>query len=61
MYVEYVFSKIEIFKLQEWETGEVTNYVIYLTLFISFIFNIFIYCYMGELVAEQVGFFTAKN
>lgn len=54
MYAECVLPKIGTFKLQEWEIGEFANYVTYTILLISFIFNIFLFCYIGELVAEQV-------
>ncbi|XP_019699408.2 uncharacterized protein LOC105188541 isoform X2 [Harpegnathos saltator] len=39
--------------ITEWETGELTNYVTYTIILISLIFNIFIFCYIGELIAEQ--------
>lgn len=40
--------------LQEWENKETTSYITYVVLLLSITFNIFIYCYIGELVAEKV-------
>lgn len=53
-YIQITFPKIGIFKLQEWEIGEFTSYITYVILLITFTFDIFIFCYIGELVAEQV-------
>jgi len=45
---------IRIFTLQEWGITDSAAYITYVVLLISFTFNIFIFCYIGELVAEQV-------
>ncbi|KAF3424632.1 hypothetical protein E2986_07793 [Frieseomelitta varia] len=37
----------------ELTSNDVTSVVTYVILFISFTFNIFIYCYIGEIVAEE--------
>ncbi|XP_011684387.1 PREDICTED: odorant receptor 4-like [Wasmannia auropunctata] len=37
----------------EWESKNPTSYITYIVLTLSFIFNIFILCYIGELVAEK--------
>jgi hypothetical protein len=47
-------SGIRIFTLQEWGITDSATYITYVVLLISFTFNIFIFCYIGELVAEQV-------
>ncbi|XP_024876942.1 uncharacterized protein LOC112457875 [Temnothorax curvispinosus] len=39
--------------IMEWEIGDFATYVTYVILLISFTFNIFLFCYIGELVAEQ--------
>ncbi|KAL6259107.1 hypothetical protein P5V15_009029 [Pogonomyrmex californicus] len=39
--------------IMEWEIGELASYITYSVLLISFTFNIFIFCYIGELVAMQ--------
>ncbi|XP_025158218.1 uncharacterized protein LOC105188545 [Harpegnathos saltator] len=39
--------------IMEWETGELANYVTYTIILVSLTFNIFIFCYIGELIAEQ--------
>ncbi|XP_018348713.1 PREDICTED: odorant receptor 63a-like [Trachymyrmex septentrionalis] len=41
------------YSLTEWETKETTSYITYIVLLISLTFNIFIFCYIGELVAEK--------
>lgn len=48
------FPNLEIFTFQEWESKEIASYVTYTILLISLTFNIFIFCYIGELVTEQV-------
>jgi len=53
-------SNIEIFTFQEWETKETTSYITYIVLLISLTFNIFIFCYIGELVAEKVKSLQSK-
>ncbi|XP_014487905.1 PREDICTED: odorant receptor 22c-like, partial [Dinoponera quadriceps] len=37
----------------EWGSVEIAAYVTYITLLLSFTFNIFIFCYIGELIIEQ--------
>lgn len=39
---------------QEWNSNDIMQSISYMILMISFSFNIFIFCYIGELVAEQV-------
>ncbi|XP_070158752.1 odorant receptor 10-like [Polyergus mexicanus] len=39
--------------ITEWNINEPARYVTYIVLLISLTFNIFIFCYIGELVAEQ--------
>ncbi|KAL2731023.1 odorant receptor 13a-like [Vespula squamosa] len=39
--------------MTEWERNETIGTLTYCTLLVSFIFNIFILCYIGELLAEQ--------
>lgn len=47
-----------ILALQEWASKEMTATLTYTVLLISVTFNIFIFCYIGELVAEQVRLHT---
>ncbi|XP_011684704.1 PREDICTED: uncharacterized protein LOC105448040 [Wasmannia auropunctata] len=44
---------VEYFVIVEWENKEMTSYVTYVVLYIAVTFNIFILCYVGELVAEK--------
>ncbi|XP_071641260.1 odorant receptor 43a-like isoform X1 [Temnothorax longispinosus] len=39
--------------IMEWESKKTTSYITYIVLLLSFTFNIFIFCYIGELVAEK--------
>ncbi|XP_036147239.1 odorant receptor 4 [Monomorium pharaonis] len=39
--------------VMEWKLKNATSYVTYIVLYTSLTFNIFIYCYIGELVAEK--------
>ncbi|XP_076642162.1 odorant receptor 10-like isoform X4 [Halictus rubicundus] len=39
--------------LMEWETHDIATVVTYVLILVSFGFNIFIFCYIGELIAEQ--------
>ncbi|XP_018310067.1 uncharacterized protein [Mycetomoellerius zeteki] len=41
------------FVITEWERKDMTSYVTYIVLYMSLTFNIFILCYIGELVAEK--------
>ncbi|XP_011880194.1 PREDICTED: odorant receptor 63a-like [Vollenhovia emeryi] len=41
------------YTLTEWESKETTSYITYFVLLISLTFNVFIFCYIGELVAEK--------
>jgi len=40
--------------LQEWDSSEPARYITYIVLLLSLTFNIFIFCYIGELIAGQV-------
>jgi len=51
-----ILNKIFTFFFQEWERKDMTSYVTYVVLYTSLTFNIFILCYIGELVAEKVKF-----
>ncbi|XP_039304871.1 uncharacterized protein LOC105195172 isoform X2 [Solenopsis invicta] len=42
------------YTLTEWENREPASYITYIVLLISLTFNIFIFCYIGELVAEKI-------
>ena len=39
---------------QEWRNSDAIAVITYVTLFISFTFNVFIFCYIGEILTEQV-------
>ncbi|GAB1864857.1 Odorant receptor [Camponotus japonicus] len=39
--------------IMEWNNKEPARYITYIVLLISLTFNIFIFCYIGELIAEQ--------
>ncbi|KAK2583197.1 hypothetical protein KPH14_009217 [Odynerus spinipes] len=39
--------------IAEWEKGDMVSNFTHITLIISFAFNIFIFCYIGELLAEE--------
>ncbi|XP_018046425.1 PREDICTED: odorant receptor 43a-like [Atta colombica] len=39
--------------IMEWESQKTTSYITYTVLLLSFTFNIFIFCYIGELIAEK--------
>lgn len=41
--------------LQEWNSKDIMLSITHMALMTSFTFNIFIFCYIGELVAEQVS------
>ncbi|XP_076760684.1 odorant receptor 35 [Xylocopa sonorina] len=41
--------------LTEWEQNETIGTLTYCTLLVSFTFNIFILCYIGEILSEQCG------
>ncbi|XP_011880193.1 PREDICTED: uncharacterized protein LOC105568825 isoform X2 [Vollenhovia emeryi] len=41
------------FSITEWETREPARYITFIVLLISLTFNIFIFCYIGELVTEK--------
>ncbi|KAL0117050.1 hypothetical protein PUN28_010126 [Cardiocondyla obscurior] len=41
------------FSMTEWETREPARYITFMVLLVSLTFNIFIFCYIGELVTEQ--------
>ncbi|XP_076642163.1 uncharacterized protein LOC143352972 isoform X5 [Halictus rubicundus] len=40
-------------RCKEWETHDIATVVTYVLILVSFGFNIFIFCYIGELIAEQ--------
>ncbi|XP_032669717.1 odorant receptor 24a-like isoform X1 [Odontomachus brunneus] len=44
---------IGYYSLTEWDTEDTKNLVTYGILFVSVTFNIFIFCYIGELLSEQ--------
>lgn len=46
---------------QEWENSDATAILTYFILLISFTFNILIFCYIGELLVEQVNLYIFKN
>ncbi|KAF3424631.1 hypothetical protein E2986_07794 [Frieseomelitta varia] len=39
--------------MKELKSNDVTNAVTYMIFLVSFTFNIFIFCYIGEIVAEE--------
>ncbi|XP_019883396.1 odorant receptor 85c-like isoform X1 [Camponotus floridanus] len=41
------------YTIMEWDSNDPARYITYIVLLLSFIFNIFIFCYIGELIAEQ--------
>lgn len=43
-----------ILPFQDWSQDEKQNLVPYSIIFVSVTFNIFIFCYIGEMLAEQV-------
>ncbi|KAK9299130.1 hypothetical protein QLX08_007748 [Tetragonisca angustula] len=43
--------------IMELKSNDVTNAVTYMIFLVSFTFNIFIFCYIGEIVAEEVSYF----
>nr|XP_031834873.1 odorant receptor 22c-like [Nomia melanderi] len=56
--VEFFGSTLDVcllgyYVIVEWTSKEMTATVTYMVLLISLTFNIFIFCYIGELVAEQ--------
>lgn len=46
---------LKLFNLQEWEDYNVVRLCSYTLALIMFSFNVFIYCYMGEQIIEQVS------
>lgn len=44
--------------LQEWNSNHLTDVMTYSVLLVSLTFNIFIFCYIGELVADKVEAFS---
>ncbi|CAK9805265.1 Odorant receptor 4 [Anthophora quadrimaculata] len=57
-FVEFLGSVLNIcllgyYIIMEWSSSHMTNAVTYFILLMSLTFNIFIFCYIGELVAEQ--------
>jgi len=40
--------------LQEWESNDAVSILIYAMLFLTFVFNIFVLCFVGELLTDQV-------
>ncbi|XP_063995663.1 uncharacterized protein LOC135173019 [Diachasmimorpha longicaudata] len=56
--VEVVYSTVvmcwlEFYCLREWSNSETLSLVAYITLFISLTFNIFILCYIGEILKNE--------
>lgn len=43
-----------MFVLQEWENNDAVSMLTYTILLLTFIFNIFILCFIGELLTDQV-------
>ncbi|XP_015431092.1 PREDICTED: uncharacterized protein LOC107187489 [Dufourea novaeangliae] len=57
-FVEFVGCTLNLcllgyYFITEWHSNDLTSAITYLTLLISLGFNIFIFCYIGELIAEQ--------
>ncbi|KAG6804468.1 odorant receptor 35 [Apis mellifera caucasica] len=57
-FVEFIGCTLNIcflgyFLLKEWEQSETIGILTYCILLISFIFNIFILCYIGEILSEE--------
>jgi len=55
-----ISPNIKLIILQEWESQKTTSYITYTVLLLSFTFNIFIFCYIGELIAEKVSSITVE-
>lgn len=47
--------------LQEWNSNHLTDVMTYSVLLVSLTFNIFIFCYIGELVADKVEAFSEST
>ncbi|CAK9826100.1 Odorant receptor 4 [Anthophora retusa] len=57
-FIEFLGCTMDIclvgyYVIMEWKSNDVTSAVTYIILLISLTFNIFIFCYIGEIVAEQ--------
>ncbi|PBC34544.1 Putative odorant receptor [Apis cerana cerana] len=57
-FVEFLGCMLDIcllgyYVIMEWSSGHLTSAITFFILLISLTFNIFIFCYIGELVAEQ--------
>jgi len=50
-----------LFNLQEWEDRNIVRVCTYIIALIMFAFNVFIYCYMGEQIIEQVCVVELKD
>ncbi|CAK9826102.1 Odorant receptor 83a [Anthophora retusa] len=48
-----ILCLIEYYIITEWDPNELTPAMTHTALFLSFTFNIFIFCYIGEIVAEH--------
>ncbi|XP_076760943.1 odorant receptor 43a-like [Xylocopa sonorina] len=48
-----VLCLIGYYIIMEWSENDIASVIINITLLSSFVFNIFIFCYIGELVADQ--------
>ncbi|XP_043517114.1 odorant receptor 49a-like isoform X2 [Frieseomelitta varia] len=44
---------LEYYCIVEWRNSDAIAVITYVTLFISFTFNVFIFCYIGEILTEQ--------
>lgn len=55
---------MRFFNLQEWEDQNILRLCVYSLILVMFVFNVFIYCYMGEQIIEHVcikSLFTIRN
>nr|XP_034171931.1 odorant receptor 4-like [Osmia lignaria] len=48
-----IMCMLEYYCIMSWRAGDMVKVMTYLTLLISFTFNIFIFCYIGEVLTEQ--------
>ncbi|XP_066595258.1 odorant receptor 10-like [Prorops nasuta] len=48
-----IFCFLGYYLIKEWQDHEVKNLVSYIMLSVSFVFNIFLYCYIGDLLSQQ--------
>lgn len=60
MFLQIFLFIFDYLAFQEWNSNDVTASVTYTVILVSYIFNIFIFCYIGEFVAELVRFCTEE-